>query len=158
MIFSIRDNNLGLTFDYSKNVMNSDTFKLLMDFVKAVKVNEYVIKMFSGEKIDCTEQKAVLHTVFRNRSNNPIYVDGKDVMLEINAVLEKMEKFSNDLRSGRWCGATGKRITDLVNIGIDGSNLGPQIVCEALKYYADGPNVYFVSNVDIDGADIYVTC
>lgn len=75
-------------------------------------------------------------------------------MLEINAIFKKMEKFSNDLRSGRWCGATGKRITDIVNIGIDGSNLGPQMVCEALRYYVDGPNVYFVSNVDIDGADI----
>jgi glucose-6-phosphate isomerase len=83
----------------------------------------------------------------------PIYVDGKDVMPEIKAVLKKMENFSNDLRSGKWIGATGKKITDVVNIGIGGSDLGPKMVCEALKYYADGPNVYFVSN--IDGADIY---
>ncbi|OEG69506.1 glucose-6-phosphate isomerase [Candidatus Endomicrobiellum trichonymphae] len=151
--FSIRDNDLGITFDYSKNIINSDTFKLLIEFVKAAKVNEYAKKMFLGEKINWTEKRAVLHTALRNRSNMPIYVDGKDVMPEIKAVLKKMEKFSNDLRGGKWVGATGKKITDIVNIGIGGSDLGPKMVCEALKYYADGPNVYFVSN--IDGADIY---
>ncbi|OEG71162.1 glucose-6-phosphate isomerase [Candidatus Endomicrobiellum trichonymphae] len=151
--FSIRDNDLGITFDYSKNIINSDTFKLLIEFVKAAKVNEYAKKMFLGEKINWTEKRAVLHTALRNRSNMPIYVDGKDVMPEIKAVLKKMENFSNDLRGGKWVGATGKKITDVVNIGIGGSDLGPKMVCEALKYYADGPNVYFVSN--IDGADIY---
>jgi glucose-6-phosphate isomerase len=151
--FSIRDNELGLTFDYSKNIITSETFKFLMDFVKAAQVKEYAQKMFSGEKINWTEKRAVLHTALRNRSNNPVYVDGKDVMPEINAVLSKMEKFSNDLRSGKWFGATGKKITDIVNIGIGGSDLGPKMVCEALKYYADGPNAHFVSN--IDGADIY---
>lgn len=151
--FSIRDNNLGLTFDYSKNIITSETFKLLMDFAKSAKVREYADKMFSGEKINWTEKRAVLHTALRNRSNKPIYVDGKDVMPEINAVLSKMEKFNNDLRSGKWAGFTGKKITDVVNIGIGGSDLGPKMVCEALKYYADGPNAHFVSN--IDGADIY---
>ena len=151
--FSIRDNNLGITFDYSKNIINSETFKLLIEFVKAARVNEYAKKMFSGEKINWTEKRAVLHTALRNRSNTPVCVDGKDVMPEINAVLEKMERFSNDLRGGKWRGATGKKITDVVNIGIGGSDLGPKMVCEALKYYADGPNVYFVSN--IDGADIH---
>ncbi|MDR0820591.1 MAG: glucose-6-phosphate isomerase [Endomicrobium sp.] len=151
--FSIRDNDLGITFDYSKNIINSDTFKLLIEFVKVAKVNEYAKKMFSGEKINWTEKRAVLHTALRNRSNMPIYVDGKDVMPEIKAVLKKMENFSNDLRSGKWVGVTGGKITDVVNIGIGGSDLGPKMVCEALKYYADGPNVYFVSN--IDGADIY---
>jgi len=150
--FSVRDNDLGLTFDYSKNIINSCTFRLLMDFVKAAKVNECARKMFSGEKINWTEQRAVLHTALRNRGNKSVYVDGKDVMPKINAVLEKMKKFSNDLRSGEWRGVTGKKITDIVNIGIGGSDLGPRMVCEALKYYADGPNVYFVSNVD--GVDI----
>jgi glucose-6-phosphate isomerase len=151
--FSIRDNDLGITFDYSKNIINSDTFRLLIEFVKAAKVKEYAKKMFLGEKINWTEERAVLHTALRNKSNMPIYVDGKDIMPGIKAVLKKMEKFSNDLRSGKWVGATGKKITDIVNIGIGGSDLGPKMVCEALKYYANGPNVYFVSN--IDGADIY---
>jgi glucose-6-phosphate isomerase len=153
--FSVRDNNLGLTFDYSKNIITSKTFKLLIDFANATKVKEYAQKMFSGEKINWTEKRAVLHTALRNRSNKPVYVDGKDIMPEINAVLFKMEKFSNDLRSGKWLGATGKEIIDVVNIGIGGSDLGPKMVCETLKYYADGPNVHFVSN--IDGADIYET-
>jgi glucose-6-phosphate isomerase len=151
--FSIRDNNLGLTFDYSKNIITSETFKLLMDFAKAANVKEYANKMFSGEKINWTEKRAVLHTALRNRSNKPVYVDGKNVMPEINAVLSKMEKFSNDLRTGKWMGFTEKKITDVVNIGIGGSDLGPKMVCEALKYYEDGPNAHFVSN--IDGADIY---
>ncbi|MCA6072483.1 MAG: glucose-6-phosphate isomerase [Endomicrobium sp.] len=151
--FSIHDNNIGITFDYSKNVITSDTFKFLMDFAKAANINEYAKKMFSGEKINWTEKRAVLHIALRNRSNASIYVDGKDVMSEINAVLAKMEKFSNDLRSGKWRGVTGKKITDVVNIGIGGSDLGSRMVCEALEYYADGPNVYFISN--IDGADIY---
>jgi glucose-6-phosphate isomerase len=151
--FSIRENNLGITFDYSKNIINSDTFKLLMEFVKNAKVNEYAKKMFSGEKINWTEKRAVLHTALRNRSNVPVYVDGKNVMIEINEVLNKMKEFSSDLRSGKWLGVTGKKITDIVNIGIGGSDLGPKMVCEALKYYAVGPNVHFVSN--IDGADMY---
>jgi glucose-6-phosphate isomerase len=151
--FSICDSSLGMTFDYSKNIIDSDTFKLLIKFVKDAKVNEYAKKMFSGEKINWTEKRAVLHTALRNRSNMPIYIDGKDIMPRIKAVLKKMEEFSNDLRSGKWVGATGKKITAVVNIGIGGSDLGPKMVCEALKYYADGPNVYFLSN--IDGADIY---
>lgn len=153
--FSIYNKELGITFDYSKNIINSDTFKLLIDFVRSAGVTEYAKKMFSGEKINWTEKRAVLHTALRNRSNTPVYVDGKDVMPEINAVLGKMEVFSSELRSGKWTGATGKKITDVVNIGIGGSDLGPKMVCEALKYYADGPEVHFVSN--IDGADIYET-
>lgn len=153
--FSLYDKELGITFDYSKNIINSETFTLLTDFVKAAGVSEYAKKMFSGEKINWTEKRAVLHTALRNRSNTPIYVDGKDIMPEINAVLDKMEVFSDELRSGKWMGITGKKITDVVNIGIGGSDLGPKMVCEALKYYADGPEVHFVSN--IDGADIYET-
>ncbi|MCL2334510.1 MAG: glucose-6-phosphate isomerase [Endomicrobia bacterium] len=153
--FSIYNADLGITFDYSKNIVNSESFALLTDFAKMVKVREYAQRMFSGEKINWTEKRAVLHTALRNRSNKPVYVDGKDVMPEINAVLEKMRVFSSDLRSGKWKGATGKKITDVVNIGIGGSDLGPKMVCEALKYYADGHAVHFVSN--IDGADIYET-
>lgn len=153
--FSLYDKELGIIFDYSKNIINSETFTLLTDFVKAAGVSEYAKKMFSGEKINWTEKRAVLHTALRNRSNTPIYVDGKDIMPEINAVLDKMEVFSDELRSGKWMGITGKKITDVVNIGIGGSDLGPKMVCEALKYYADGPEVHFVSN--IDGADIYET-
>ncbi len=153
--FSLYNEELGITFDYSKNIVNSDIFKLLLELAKAAKINEHAKEMFSGKKINWTEKRAVLHTALRNRSNTPVLVDGKDVMPEINAVLKKMEKFSADLRNGSWKGATGKKITDVVNIGIGGSDLGPKMVCEALKYYADGPNVHFVSN--IDGADIYET-
>jgi glucose-6-phosphate isomerase len=151
--FSIREDNLGITFDYSKNIINSDTFNLLLEFVKIAKVNKYTRKMFAGEKINWTEKRAVLHTALRNRSNIPIYINGKNIMIEINKVLDKMRKFSNDLINGKLVGITGKKITDIVNIGIGGSNLGPEMVCEALKYYAIGPNIHFVSN--IDSSNIY---
>src|SRR6202034_227763 len=106
-------------------------------------------KMFSGEKINITENRAVLHIALRNRSNRPILVDGKDVMPEVNAVLEHMGKFSEAIRSGAWKGYTGKPITDFVNIGIGGSDLGPVMVTEALKpYRGNGPRAHFVSNVD----------
>ena len=153
--FSVRDEQLGLTLDYSKNIINPDTFKLLTELAASAKVSDYAKKMFSGEKINRTEKRAVLHTALRNRSNAPVYVDGKDVMPEINAVLEKMKSFSEDVRNGKWLGATGKKITDVVNIGIGGSDLGPKMVCEALKFYGGALNVHFVSN--IDGADIYET-
>ncbi|MDR0956796.1 MAG: glucose-6-phosphate isomerase [Endomicrobium sp.] len=153
--FSICDDNIGITFDYSKNIINYKTFKLLIDFVKALKIDEHIKKMFSGEKINWTENRAVLHTALRNKINNPVYIDGKDIMPKINVVLAKMKKFSDNIRSGKLLGFTGKKITDIVNIGIGGSSLGPKMVCEALKYYAKGPNVHFVSN--IDSADIYET-
>ncbi|MDR1952144.1 MAG: glucose-6-phosphate isomerase [Elusimicrobiota bacterium] len=151
--FSIKDNELGLVFDYSKNLIDKEIFSLLIKLAEAAGVNEYAKKMFNGDKINWTEKRAVLHIALRNSDNHPIYADGKDVMPQINAVLDKMKKFSDDLRSGKWIGATGKKITDIVNIGIGGSDLGPKMVCEALKYYADGPNAHFLSN--IDGADIY---
>jgi glucose-6-phosphate isomerase len=151
--FSIRDDNIGVTFDYSKNIITAETFKLLIDFAIAFKVNEYAKKMFFGEKINWTEKRAVLHTALRNRNNTPVYVDGKNIMPEINSVLLKMKTFASGLRSRKHKGATGKEITDIVNIGIGGSALGPKMVCEALKYYSNGPNIYFVSN--IDSADIY---
>jgi glucose-6-phosphate isomerase len=153
--FSIEEENLGILFDYSKNLIDAKTMSLLFELAEAADIKGYAKKMFSGEKINWTEHRAVLHIALRNVDNTPIYVDGKDVMGEINAVLEKMKRFSEDIRSGKWRGHTGKQITDIVNIGIGGSDLGPKMVCGALKFYADGPRTHFVSN--IDGADIYET-
>ncbi|MCL2389114.1 MAG: glucose-6-phosphate isomerase, partial [Elusimicrobia bacterium] len=153
--FNINLEDSGILFDYSKNIVTDETMKLLLSLAEALKVKEYAQKMFTGEKINWTEKRAVLHTALRNRSNNPVLVDGKDIMSEINAVLKKMAGFTADLRNGTWKGATGKQITDVINIGIGGSDLGPKMVCEALKYYCTGPKVHFVSN--IDGADIYET-
>jgi glucose-6-phosphate isomerase len=152
--FSVRDDNLGLTFDYSKNIITSETFKSLLEFVKFAKVNEYAREMFSGKKINWTEKRAVLHTALRDRNNKTVYFNGENIMPKINSVLKKMEIFSNNLRNGKWLGITGKKITNIVNIGIGGSDLGPRMVCEALRHYVDsGRDIYFVSNVD--GADIY---
>ncbi len=151
--YSIRLEKLGLLFDYSKNIIDEETKKLLLDLVKASDLQTWTDKIFSGEKINWTEKRAVLHSALRNMSGKSVFVDGKDVMIDIKHVLAKMEKFTDDLRNGKWLGATGKQIKAVVNIGIGGSDLGPRMVCEALKYYADGPAVYFVSNVD--GADIY---
>ncbi|ETN86295.1 glucose-6-phosphate isomerase [Necator americanus] len=104
--------------------------------------------MFSGERINFTENRAVLHIALRNRSNTPITVDGKDVMPDVNRVLAHMKDFCEQIISGSWTGYTGEKITDVVNIGIGGSDLGPLMVCEALRHYQIGPNVHFVSNVD----------
>ena len=151
--YSINFDKLGILFDYSKNIIDDETKSLLLDLVEASDVKTWIEKIFSGEKINWTEKRAVLHSALRNISNKPIFVDGKDVMPDIKAVLNKMKLFTEQLRSGKWLGFTGKQIKTVVNIGIGGSDLGPRMVCEALKYYADGPKVYFVSNVD--GADIY---
>ncbi|MBN4061357.1 MAG: glucose-6-phosphate isomerase [Proteobacteria bacterium] len=138
-----------LLLDYSKNILTDETKKLLMDVARERGVEAMRDRMYSGEAINNTENRAVLHVALRNRSNRPIKVDGKDVMPEINAVLERMRDFTEKVRSGEWKGCTGKRITDIVNIGIGGSDLGPVMVCEALKPYAkDGLKVHFVSNVD----------
>ena len=150
--FSIKNENLKLYFDYSKNIIIDQTMQLLIDLAKSCDINGCAKRMFAGEKINWTENRPVLHTALRNRQNTPVYVDGVDVMPQINAVLAKMKDFTEKLRSSEWQGATGQKITDVVNIGIGGSDLGPRMVCEALKYYTDGPNVHFVSNVD--GADI----
>ena len=145
--FSVSLNDLLL--DYSKNRVDADTMKNLIELAKEAGVEQMRDKMFSGEKINITENRAVLHTALRNRSNRPVYVDGKDVMPQIKAVLEKMKVFSDAVRSGEWKGETGKAITDVVNIGIGGSDLGPVMVVEALKHYQQkGLNVRFVSNVD----------
>ena len=138
----------SVLLDYSKHRINEKTMKLLMDLAKASGIEEATKKMFSGEKINWTEGRAVLHSALRNRSNTPVYVDGKDVMPDVNEVLNKMKDFSNKVRSGEWKGFTGKSIKSVVNIGIGGSDLGPVMITEALKHYADGPRVYFVSNVD----------
>jgi glucose-6-phosphate isomerase len=153
--FSTQERDLGILLDYSKNIVTAETMQLLLDLATACQVPEYREKMFSGQKINFTERRAVLHVALRNRANTPILVDGQDVMPEINRVLGKMKDFSDQVRSGAWTGATGKKITAVVNIGIGGSDLGPKMVCEALKHYADGPGAYFVSNVD--GTDMAET-
>ena len=138
----------GLLLDFSKNRITSETMKLLQALATERDVPGWTKKMFNGEKINLTENRAVLHIALRNRTNRPILVDGKNVMPEINAVLDHMGTFSKAIRSGQWKGYTGKAITDFVNIGIGGSDLGPVMVTEALKAYADGPQAHFVSNVD----------
>jgi len=139
----------GLYFDFSKNRIIGETMKLLRALAVERDVPGWAKKMFSGQKINVTEDRAVLHIALRNRSNTPIYVDGKDVMPEVNAVLDHMKEFSEAIRSGAWKGYTGKPITDFVNIGIGGSDLGPVMVTEALKpYRGKGPRAHFVSNVD----------
>ncbi|CAJ1055790.1 glucose-6-phosphate isomerase-like [Xyrichtys novacula] len=138
-----------ILLDYSKNLINQEVMSMLLAMAKSRGVEEAREKMFSGEKINFTEGRAVLHIALRNRSNTPIQVDGKDVMPEVNRVLDKMKAFCHRVRSGEWKGFTGKNITDVVNIGIGGSDLGPLMVTEALKpYSAGGPNVWFVSNID----------
>jgi glucose-6-phosphate isomerase len=134
--------------DYSKNKINEDVFEMLMDLAKERGVEDARDAMFAGEKINFTEDRAVLHVALRNRSNVPMVVDGKNVMPAVNKVLNHMKDFCNKVISGAWKGFSGKKITDVVNIGIGGSDLGPLMVTEALKPYQVGPNVHFVSNID----------
>ncbi|ELN9402606.1 glucose-6-phosphate isomerase [Enterobacter hormaechei] len=134
--------------DFSKNRITEETLAKLQDLAKETELADAIKYMFSGEKINRTEDRAVLHVALRNRSNTPIIVDGKDVMPEVNAVLEKMKTFSEAIISGSWKGYTGKAITDVVNIGIGGSDLGPFMVTEALRPYKNHLNMHFVSNVD----------
>jgi glucose-6-phosphate isomerase len=138
-----------ILLDFSKNRITDKTLGLLLDLARQADVPGWRDRMFRGEKINTTEDRAVLHVALRNRSNRPILVDGKDVMPEVNAVLAHMRTFSDAVRSGAWKGHTGSRITDVVNIGIGGSDLGPYMVTEALKPYAQpGLHAHFVSNVD----------
>ncbi|XP_049928983.1 glucose-6-phosphate isomerase a [Epinephelus moara] len=138
-----------ILLDYSKNLINQEVMDMLIAMAKSRGVEEAREKMFSGEKINFTEGRAVLHIALRNRANTPIQVDGKDVMPEVNRVLDKMKAFCHRVRSGEWKGFSGKSITDVVNIGIGGSDLGPLMVTEALKPYSEGgPKVWFVSNID----------
>jgi len=139
----------GIFVDYSKNIASQETLALLVKLAQAVDLPDWIQRMFSGERINNTEQREVLHIALRNRSNRPIYVDDEDVMPRVNGVLDHVESFVGRVRSGEWKGATGKPITDVVNIGIGGSNLGPLMVCEALKpYQSDRLRVHFVSNVE----------
>ncbi|MGD8806987.1 MAG: glucose-6-phosphate isomerase [Chloroflexota bacterium] len=145
--FSLRLGDILL--DYSKNRITAETMVLLMDLARQANLADKIEAMFSGKKYNNTEKRAVLHVALRNRSNRPIFVDGEDVMPEVNRVLAHMRSFSEEVRSGKWTGFTGQAITDIVNIGIGGSDLGPKMVCEALKPYGKpGLRVHFVSNVD----------
>uniref|UniRef100_A0A671XDX0 Glucose-6-phosphate isomerase n=1 Tax=Sparus aurata TaxID=8175 RepID=A0A671XDX0_SPAAU len=138
-----------ILLDFSKNLITDEVMKMLVDLAKSRGIEAAREKMFTGEKINFTEGRAVLHVALRNRSNKPIMVGGKDVMPEVNKVLEKMKGFCHRVRSGEWKGYTGKAITDVVNVGIGGSDLGPLMVTEALKPYSKGgPRVWFVSNID----------
>jgi len=138
-----------MLFDFSKNRINDETLPLLLQLAREAQLENWRDRMFAGEKINITENRAVLHTALRNRSNRPVLVDGVDVMPEVKAVLAQMRDFSEKVRSGAWLGYTGKRITDVVNIGIGGSDLGPVMVCDALKPYASADlAVHFVSNID----------
>lgn len=144
--FSVKFNDILL--DYSKNRINDKTLALLIQLAKECGLKDAIEAMFTGESINETEGRAVLHTALRNQWNEPVKVNGTDVMPEVNEVLRKIERFSNAVISGEWKGYTGKTITDIVNIGIGGSDLGPVMVTEALKAYKNHLTLHFVSNVD----------
>lgn len=145
--FTIQFENM--IFDYSKNRIDEKAMNILVEMAKESGLSEKIEAMFTGKKINITENRAVLHTALRNRDNHPVYVDGKDVMPEINDVFAKMRKFTDAVRFGEFCGATGKRLTNIVNIGIGGSDLGPVMASSALqKYWAKGIKCYFISNID----------
>ena len=138
-----------LLLDYSKNRISLQTIPLLCDLARDVHLESWRERMFNGEKINNTERRAVLHTALRNCTSKPVMVDGEDVMPKINATIDKMEAFSNRVRQGEWKGYTGKVITDIVNVGIGGSDLGPKMVYQTLKpYWHERLSVHFVSNVD----------
>ncbi|MEM9886984.1 MAG: glucose-6-phosphate isomerase [Bacteroidota bacterium] len=135
--------------DYSKNRITKETLELLFQLAEEMRVKEAMEKMFGGAKINATEDRAVLHVALRNRSNEAITIAGENVMKEVQAVLERMQHFSENVLSGVWKGYTGKKITDIVNIGIGGSDLGPVMVTEALKpYWKEDMSPHYVSNVD----------
>jgi glucose-6-phosphate isomerase len=145
--FSLRFNDILV--DYSKNIITDKTKDFLTGLADEIDLKDGITKMFTGDRINETENRSVLHVALRNRKNSPIYVDGEDVMPEVNSVLKKMNSFTNSITSGDWKGYTGKKITDIVNIGIGGSDLGPVMVTECLKPYAkEGLSTHFVSNVD----------
>lgn len=137
-----------ILIDYSKNIITSETMSLLLELAREVELKESIDAMFRGDRINQTEHRSVLHIALRNRSNTPVYVEGEDVMPQVNAVLNQMQAFSDQLLSGTWKGYTGKPITDIVNIGIGGSDLGPLMVTEALRPYHTTIRPHFVSNVD----------
>lgn len=139
----------NMIVDFSKNRIDDKVFKALMGLAKKAKIRNKIMDMFEGKKINITENRAVLHVALRNRENSPIYVDGENVMPEINKVLAKMKEFSEAVRLGKFVGYTGKKLTNIVNIGIGGSDLGPKMAVEALKkYMPKDMNCYFISNID----------
>ena len=145
--FSIKD--CGFLFDYSKNRVTDETISLLIKLAEKCSLKEEIERMFNGEKINETENRAVLHVALRNRSGKPVVLDGKDVMPDVLAVLNRMKDISEKIRSKLWKGYSGKPVRNIVNIGIGGSDLGPVMVCEALKYYSDRDiKLKFVSNID----------
>jgi glucose-6-phosphate isomerase len=146
--FSVTFPQEEILIDYSKNIIDEETMKLLFDLARETKLNEAIDSMFSGEKINRTEDRAVLHTALRNRSKREIFVDGKNVMDDVNAVLQKMKGFCEKVIGGEWKGYTGKQIETVVNIGIGGSDLGPVMMSEALRPYKKRLTSYFVSNID----------
>ncbi|CAM1371304.1 Glucose-6-phosphate isomerase [Tenacibaculum sediminilitoris] len=140
----------GLSLDYSKNRITEETIELLISLAEEVELKDAIKKYFSGDKINVTENRAVLHTALRSSSDTPVLVDGKDVKPQIKTALRKMKAFSNKVISGKWKGYTGKSITDIVNIGVGGSDLGPKMVVESLQFYKNKLNTHFVSNIDGD--------
>ena len=144
--FSIQLDDILL--DFSKNRINSDTFRLLLNLAEETGVRSAIDAMFSGEIINTTEKRSVLHTALRDKSKTQTLIDNKNIKSDIGESLNKIRIFSNKVRNGVWKGSTGKKIKDIVNIGIGGSDLGPKMVCESLAYYNDGPSIHFVSNID----------
>lgn len=146
---NLNTNHGHILVDYSKNLVTDTVMQMLVDLAKSRGVEAAQERMFKGEKINFMEDRAVLHVALRNRSNTPILVDGKDVMPEVNKVLEKMKSFCQHVCNGEWKGYLGKPITDVINFGLGGSDLGLLRVTEALKPYSSGgPRVWFVSNID----------
>src|SRR5688572_26283111 len=148
-----RFSKMHLTFedillDYSKNIITEETITDLIALANEVQLGDAIRAMFNGDKINQTENRSVLHVALRNRSNTPIHAEGNDVMPEVNKVLQQVKIFSDNVLQGTWKGFTGKSITDIVNIGIGGSDLGPYMVTEALKPYWKNITPHFVSNVD----------
>jgi len=139
----------SMLLDYSKNLVTEDTVSQLIDLARACDIESWREKMLQGQRINFTEDRAVLHTALRNRSQAPIMLEGENITDDVEKALSKMKDFSEQVRQGKWLGYSGKRITDVVSIGVGGSNLGPQMVTEALKHYSDHSlNVHYVSNVD----------
>jgi len=138
----------GILLDYSKNRVTEETLILLLDLAKQAGVRDWIERMFSGEKINVTENRAALHVALRNVSGRPVMAGGRNVMADIHAVQERMARFTDAVRDGSWQGWSGERITDVVNIGIGGSDLGPRFVCDALRPFAGPVRTHFISNVD----------
>ena len=146
--FSIKQD--GLVVDYSKNRINKKTMDLLIQLANEVDLKDAIEKYFSGDTINQTEGRAVLHTALRSNAKDPIKIGKKDIRPEISRTLRKIKSFSNEVISGKWKGYTGKPISDIVNIGIGGSDLGPDMIVEALQFYKNHLNTHFVSNIDGD--------